>query len=502
MKKLLLAIPFFFFFSNISGQDLHVYYDVFRDSIWYMSNGKSLDRPIVRQGYPVYFHLLEYNRYALRSGIQTTQEDIGPGLHSTPFFLLDPLAPGLPNPESELIPSGPGHIAVLNAFEEYPAMPAIPAIGQARGPLSEVVRTLENLHGLDQTIRTGSQEMEELEATFLQMEDMSETLDALLQNPFLPPSLVQEEATRYRESLEGNSTKLDFRQSAGKHRQLLRALKARRDSLAQLMEVIEVQRDQWQQSDQEPIQALVQTMGQTMGVSRKYLELLEESIEGAEAFDEQLQQKDPATWENLRFRLKEIGMTPFSLHSQQLAERDQLTYEVEIQLQEEVANRLGMSEGQTFRKRSVLVSTYGGFKINASVGVSFVHALKPVEDYFVREGLIGSRQASQFFPSLVSFLHFYSLGKHHLSWGGSFGIGLPLWDGSQGQSPAFFLGPSVLLGKRDRLVFTAGLAGASVKRLDEGILPGDRFDAFNGEIPVFSHYELGLFVGLSFNLLQ
>ena len=502
MKKLLLAVPLFFLFSGLAAQDLHIYYNVFRDSIWYLSDGKSLDRPIVRQGYPVYFHLVEYNRYALQSGIQTVQEDISPGMSSGSFFLLDPLGANKPKPDSDIDPSAAGYIPVLRSFDEYPAMPAIPAIGPARGPLSEVVQTLENLHGLDRSIRSGFQEMEDLEATFLQMEDMGEALDAMLGNPFLPPSLVQEEAARFQNALGENAAQLDFRQSAGKHRRLLRALKTRRDSLSQLMETIELQQVQWQDSDQEPVQALVQTMGQTIGVSKQYLELMEESIEVAEAFDEQLQQKDPADWENLRLRLKEVDMTPFSLHSQQLAERDQLTYEVEVQLQEQVAQRLGMGEGQTFRKRAVMVSTYGGFKINASVGVGFVRFLEPVEEYFVREGLIGSRQANQFFPSLVSFLHFYTLGKRHLSWGGSFGLGLPLWDGNPGQSPAFFLGPSILLGKRDRLVFSAGLAGASVKRLDEGLQPGDRFDAYNGEIPVFSHYELGMFVGLSFNLLK
>ena len=57
--------------------------------------------------------------------------------------------------------------------------------------------------------------------------------------------------------------------------------------------------------------------------------------------------------------------------------------------------RLEMAEGQAIRKRAIKVSTYGGFKINASLGVGFGSLLKPVEEYFIREGLIGSRPANQ-----------------------------------------------------------------------------------------------------------
>ncbi|MBK7408295.1 MAG: hypothetical protein IPJ40_09660 [Saprospirales bacterium] len=361
MTRISLIAALIFSFSGLIAQDLHIYYDVFRDSIWYMSNGKSLNRPIVRHGSQVNFHLVEYNRYALQTGIQTLQEDISPEMATGSALLPDPLgvkaAGSIGAP-----PSNAGKITILSSFEEYPSMPAIPAIGNARGPLSEVVQTLEDLHGLDRSIRSGFQEVEELEQAFLQIEDMGEALDAMLGNPFLPPSLVQEEPARYREVLDKKSVELDFRQSASRHRRLLRSLKDQRDSLSLLVETVEVQQALWQDSDQEPVQALVQTMGQAIAVSGQYKKLLEESIELAEEFDEQLQQKSPSEWENLRLRLKEVDMTPFSLHSQQLAERDQLTYEVAIQIQGEVAERLGMEAGQAFRKRIIKVSAYGDLR--------------------------------------------------------------------------------------------------------------------------------------------
>ena len=490
---LLLATP------CLNAQDLHIYYDVFRDSVWYVSNGKALDRPLVRQGNQVHLHLVEYNRYALETGIQTTQEDISPGLVSASPFLADPMgglgAAGFSGH------GGTGSAGMVSSFDEFPAMPSVPKLGSARGPLSEAVARLESLQGLDRMIRGGSQQIEEIEAEFVQMEAIGESLEAMLWNPFLPPSLVQEEASRYKGILDQKpSNPLDFRQRAGDHRKALRSMRTMRDSLVTLLETIKERQGEWEGSDQEPVLALVGAMEEAVGVSGQYLAVLDESIEVAEAFDERLQEKDPTEWEQLRMRLKEIGMTSFSLHSQHLAERDQLTYEVEVALQEGAAESVGIEGERAFRKRAIQVLSYGGFKVNASVGASFGTFLRPTERYFVRDGEIGSTAADPFLPALTSFLHFYTVGKKNLSWGGSFGMGLPLWDSGEGQSAAFFLGPSLFIGKRERLVLSAGVMSARTQQLDKGYAAGDPFDGDAADLPVFSAYGVGVFLGLSFNM--
>lgn len=452
------------------AQDLHIYYDVYRDSVWYKCDGRSIARPQVRQGAQVHFHLVEYNRYVFQTGIETRQEDVSPGMSAAGApFLLEAMAGMSPIGMGGITPSTP-----LNSNTGYPTLPVMPKAGAPRGAAAAVADNMERLHGLDLSIRQNALEIEELEAAFVEMETMGESLDAMLWNPLLPPSLVQQEAARYQRQFEQGPT--DFRQSAGRHSRMVKAMKARRDSLSQVMEQLAGEQVLW-------------------AGSGEYMALLDESIAIAEDFDERLKEKSAAEWENLRLRLKEVTQMPFALHQEQIAERDQLTCEVEVTLQEAAAGRLGLEAGAPYRKRTIVVQAYGGFKVNASVGMAFGSFFRPQEKYFVRESQIESRREGMFVPALASFLHFYTVGKNNLSWGGSVGVGA-----QQGQSLAFFLGPSLLLGKRDRLVVTAGIMGARAERLDEGYAAGEGFDGDSGDLPLFQPYEAGVFVGMSFNL--
>lgn len=85
-----------------------------------------------RQGNQVYFHLLEYNRYALETGSQTVQEDFA--LDAMPgAFLLEPLGGmGAGGFASMAGSSSPGKAGMVISFDEYPSMPW-PRRSAARG---------------------------------------------------------------------------------------------------------------------------------------------------------------------------------------------------------------------------------------------------------------------------------------------------------------------------------------------------------------------------------
>jgi hypothetical protein len=64
----------------------------------------------------------------------------------------------------------------------------------------------------------------------------------------------------------------------------------------------------------------------------------------------------------------------------------------------------------------------------------------------------------------------------------------------------FFLGPSLIFGNSQRLVLSLGLMGGKVESLAKGFKVGDAFDPDNGDLPTKGKYNLGMFMGLSFNL--
>ncbi len=45
------------------AQDLHIYYDAFKDSVYFTRQGKPIERPIVRKGDNVVLHVSNYNNY-------------------------------------------------------------------------------------------------------------------------------------------------------------------------------------------------------------------------------------------------------------------------------------------------------------------------------------------------------------------------------------------------------------------------------------------------------
>ena len=65
----------------------------------------------------------------------------------------------------------------------------------------------------------------------------------------------------------------------------------------------------------------------------------------------------------------------------------------------------------------------------------------------------------------------------------------------------FLLGPSLIFGQSERIALSAGLMGGRTDRLGQGYQVGDSLISEAGTVPLRSVYELGFFVGLSFNVL-
>jgi hypothetical protein len=87
-----------------------------------------------------------------------------------------------------------------------------------------------------------------------------------------------------------------------------------------------------------------------------------------------------------------------------------------------------------------------------------------------------------------------------MSIAGSFGVGFPLGGGENLQSISFFLGPSLLFGKGERIVLNAGIMGGKKEALSNGYQVGDPFGPESIDAPITTIYALGYYLGVSFNL--
>ena len=157
-------------------------------------------------------------------------------------------------------------------------------------------------------------------------------------------------------------------------------------------------------------------------------------------------------------------------------------------------------EPELLKERNLRMEVRGGLKVKASAGVTFGQFFEPAQSYSVNNVAIVGDGDGAFTPSVTSFLHFHGYRGQKATVGGTFGAGIPLLGGGDGQSVEFYVGPSMMFGTNQRLVLSVGLKGGRVQRLSKGLSEGDAFDANLGDIPTKGKYEMGLFVGASFNL--
>ena len=163
-----------------------------------------------------------------------------------------------------------------------------------------------------------------------------------------------------------------------------------------------------------------------------------------------------------------------------------------------------LANGQAQKIRTPKVKTFkletrGGMRFNTGIGLGFARFFDPAQDFDVRDNTIVADNKDFVQPALTTFVHFYAENRRGFTVAGTFGLGIPI-SGGNISSLNFFLGPSLLFGRAQRIVFSGGIMTGPVKRLAKGLHVGDAFDPNGGDIPQQTRYELGYFVGISFNV--
>jgi hypothetical protein len=134
----------------------------------------------------------------------------------------------------------------------------------------------------------------------------------------------------------------------------------------------------------------------------------------------------------------------------------------------------------------------------ASSGFTFAGTFRRIQDYGNNKGVIVQSSGNNFIPAVVAFATVYFTSTNICAGGISFGVGIPL----VGQSSAtFYLGPSLLLGKKQQLLITAGISGGQVVRLANGAHVGDTLGSVDAAVPIHTTYEPGYFLGISYNIM-
>lgn len=187
--------------------------------------------------------------------------------------------------------------------------------------------------------------------------------------------------------------------------------------------------------------------------------------------------------------------------------QDAIVFDIKITKKEN--NQAHISEQKSFKHTEF---TRGGTRIDFSIGLSasyfshsntyeFGFATDPTtnEPYTT----LAQKNSSLTVPSLVGLVTMSRRRVQNAAYGVSAGLGIDVVNGKI-QLSNFFMGPTILFGKYERIFVTLGPTFRNVGQLKSGYSVGDRVNQNTDSIENFltDKYKIGWFAAITFNLTK
>lgn len=518
-RSLLLFLCLFFLgIRLLPAQDLHVYYDLFADTLSYQKDGKAVRNPKIRKGDFIVLHFTEFNPYLYQADVDVSQDNTDGWAGSTSIGAFQGLIPGL----SQFLPAL-GAAATGDSAGQAPMsfldLPLL-RVGESSLKLKDL---FSNSRGTEQLLQQAQVQLTELAQTQAEMAEIyqevqtiekseraaqlaNEHLDLLLHNPNLKPSLIRRIAAEYlklifpektADSLQVNDA-FQWQEMPAAKTRLLQELQAKQRVFdAQMIRISPVSQ---QLSDLD--------VGSTE--LEHFAGDLRDIIAQSGKLRQQLEAYLAAQAKKPLHDLTLEEMLALQMKFRELANQN-FTYDCAVQVEKETvvisasfmpldtSAELRTGEKPVAKVKTIKLESHGGLHINTGFGVGFNRLFTPAQEFSSRDNVIVSDEGGIVQPSLTTLLHFYANGRRSTTLAGTFGLGIPI-SGANITSLNFYLGPSLLFGRGQRIVLTGGITTGPAERLAKGYRVGDPFDLNAGDIPTRTRYELGYFMGVSFNL--
>lgn len=517
MKCLKLLPLFMLGASLLAGQGLEVRYYVQSDSIVYLQDGNPTKKPRLRSGQMATLRIIDYNNYLYQATVTAKAEKSV----STPASVdFTSLVPGMPDgsasplsavmnlfnfPKGQLEPGGFPEDTKSSGFGSA-SMEKINSLAQQFNASTAYIKVLE------QDIQAkGASIQQSLESQRVGSIAADE-IKKLKRNPSIPPRKIKSLSKEYLGTVLGDSqaeglTLSEVLRKADASQELSQSLdhyKKITDTLSQQLEIVSGIQSSLEALEVDsafikPIAAYYQSGSKRLSDYQRAETLAREKLP-------EVKNLGVPSLLALRYELEELDANNFTYTYRTAASGDALTLNMSLQPVDSAAT-LGAKPREL---PSLQIPVYGGFRVNASVGISFGSFFERQQAFYVRDSTIVAEDQDKFLPIITSFVHFYPQSAGNISVGGAFGLGFPLGGEAKTQSVSFFFGPSIILGKSERITINLGLMGGKAKRLSQGYSVGSHYVYTAGTtigsdveaVPTRLGYEFGYYMGFSFNLLS
>jgi hypothetical protein len=499
----------------VVAQDLHIYYNAFTDSTYYLQNGVSLNQPAVRKGGNVILHVENYNNYLFNVKVKSENGSSNVA-NGNPIDLNGLKAGGGGSPLGFLFGGGSPLGGMTDLFNISNG-PGSGFAGNDRDLSSNAVATTMSAFNL--AVKRADARAEKIEVVQEKVQQMLEAqqiqafaaqeIKRLRFNPSLSPQQIKQFTQEYISRIFGKvdpkqidlPTVIERSNAQAGFSALTSEYEANvskyGEEVTQMNRML-LQFDLLEDSQSEKLMSLKEEANQVVAAATDNLSSYQENVQSLETKVASIQSLDTQALTDLRMDYLVTMENDFSKTFRYPVSSDELN----LQLTFTPIDSVDIPNLTSRTVPPIAVKVFGGMQINASVGLSFGQFFDRPETFYVRDSTIRSSEQDAFSPILTSFVHFYPQSRKETSVGGSFGVGIPLGGSSGGSLDAitFFLGPSLILGRQQRFVLSAGLIGGKVDQLANGYQVGDHFDFQPDILQTEAVYKLGYAVGLSFNL--
>ncbi len=510
--KSLFVIAILFCSFHLSSQELHIYYDVHNDSMWYIKNGKPVRELKIKKDKEVYFHLVEFNNYIYSAVFDASNYSLPPagyGNDSSSFRGFMPQLMG------GLFPGGSIPFMNVPIFGSLMgALSGLSPAGGARGDIEEIQEFKEKLAGIQsetESLNTLISDINKKEKAARILKSNVDYVTTLCRTQAVAPSLLKQLLMDYFR----DAFILDETQSF-----TIKDIESLNEKLLQIPNLREQARKQFTSYEKQvaDISKLVSKLKSTdhgidelYGLIQQYetnvpqinnlISKVELQLNAAENSTAQSTSDYVQQIQSFFIKYMDIANNDFAYTHHASAEGRFLVYTVKIfkkdssQLQE-----VDDSELKPIKTIKVKIDTYGEFKMGTSFGINGTQYGEKPQRFYIKNDILNATNEDQFAPMISSFINMsYSMGAS-LTPVVSFGIGLPLKSTENTESLAFFLGPGLYLGKKQSFMISGGFMFSKVNRLANGLQVGDPIVLGDGVIPTEKKFDTGYYFGLAYRI--
>lgn len=515
--RLLMALSIWLIAHSLPAQDIHVYYDLFADSVYYRQNGRVVKEPKIRKGDRVLVHFTEYNPYLYDASVEVDQRansDWSGGASAGAFQSLVPaltsLLPGgnmmLGNPAGDqpltfldipLLQMGENSIRLKDLFNN--SRGAEQLLEQAKIQLQELAETQAEMSEIYQEIQT-------IEKAERVTKMAQRNLDQLVFNPQMKPSMIKKVAKEYLDlafpGKNAQDLQLDdafqWQDRPATKQRLLLELQGKQQEFDTKMNQLSPITQQLSDLDlgSADLEGFAGDLRKLTSKSKK----MREQVDAYVDYKSKNKDQDLTVEEimDLQLKFRELSSQSFMYDCAVQVEEETVIINATFTPRDTLANGT-VQKVRSPKTKAVKLDVRGGMHFGTGIGVGFGRLFDLGQTFDVRDNTIVADNSDFVQPSLATFIHFYANNRRGPTLAGTFGLGIPL-SGSNISAINFYLGPSLMIGRGQRIVISTGLLAGPVKRLAKGLHVGDEFDPNGGDIPLQTRYELGYFVGISFNM--